>query len=180
MPPDSAVCYDIELVDWREGPEVENDDFNMHVYKEAIRGRPAGTGRTADYRWSEGGEEVTLWVPLPDGCTSKDVRCTFASRELTLEIGEDGPRVGGKLKGRVLLEDCYWVIDDDDVYDGVSVQVVLGKASEFTRWDGVLVDEKEIDTSKIFATSEEDEAEVDPKIPIYDSYMFNKMCIQLC
>lgn len=183
IPKDSTLCYDIELLDWEEqdevcacmkpaafGPtvsprmrprstQVENDDFDMHVYKRSLEGRDAASGRTADYRWSEGGTEVTLWVPLRDGLRAKDVRCTFLTRELQLQIGDGeaaaggsgaegdaaapGIHFGGKLKGPVVTDDCYWVIDEED--DGARVvQVVLAKKGSFTRWAGVLVGEKEI------------------------------------
>ena len=42
---------------------VENDDFDMHVYRNALEGKDSGMGFTPAYRWTEGGEEVTIWIP---------------------------------------------------------------------------------------------------------------------
>ena len=146
IPGNATLCYDIELVDTAEGPVVENDDFDMHVYKNALEGKESGRGRTSGYRWAEGGEEVTLWVPLPPGMGARDVRCDFGTRELRVSVGDEGgPYVGGALKGRVMCEDCYWVIEDEEESDDGqrAVQVVLAKANSFTRWDGVIVGEQQ-------------------------------------
>jgi len=146
----------------RAPTQVENDDFDINVYKRSLEGKEAASGRTADYRWTEGGTEVTLWVPLPTGVRSKDVRCKFTTRELDFQIGDDeagdgggdggggaeggaaapATRFGGKLKGPVMIDDCYWVIDEDAEF-GRAVQVVLAKKGEFTRWAGALVGEVE-------------------------------------
>lgn len=99
-----------------------------------------------------------MWVPLPNGRRSRDVRCTFLTKELQLTIGggeadgdgeadgaaapAPGASLGGKLKGPVVIDDCYWVIDEDAEFGRV-VQVVLAKKGEFTRWAGVLVGEVE-------------------------------------
>ena len=45
----------------------------------------------------------------------------------------------GRLRGKVRIDDCYWVIDDD--YEGGrALQVVLAKASTFTKWEGLFVE----------------------------------------
>ena len=48
-------------------------------------------------------------------------------------------RSNPRLRGKVRIDDCYWVIDDD--YEGGrALQVVLAKASTFTKWEGLFVE----------------------------------------
>ena len=63
IPGDETLRYSLELVSTSKGPPVENDDFDMHVYRNALEGKDSGQGATAGYRWSEGGEEVRRCGP---------------------------------------------------------------------------------------------------------------------
>eukprot|EP00320_Phaeocystis_rex_P004056 CAMPEP_0119065054 /NCGR_PEP_ID=MMETSP1178-20130426/7965_1 /TAXON_ID=33656 /ORGANISM="unid sp, Strain CCMP2000" /LENGTH=87 /DNA_ID=CAMNT_0007046539 /DNA_START=27 /DNA_END=286 /DNA_ORIENTATION=- len=58
--------------------------------------------------------------------------------------------VSGSLKGRVMCEDCYWVLEDESD-GGRAVQVVLAKANSFTRWDGVLVGEVNLEQAEFLS-----------------------------
>lgn len=156
IPPNATLVYDVELLSWKEGPPVENQDLDMAVYRSALEGKQAGSGRTSSYRWSEGGEEVTLWLPLREGEGAKDVAlCEFRPKKLSVRVGGGGAagdgasaaaaalEVSGDLKGRCVPEESYWVIDEES--DGTrALQVVLAKAGVYTRWDGVLIDEDEL------------------------------------
>jgi len=143
VPLDAPLHYNVELISCREGPPLEdNEDFDIHTYKSSLQGQMAAQGRTHDYTWSEGGEEVTLRLPLQGQERAKDISCVFGRNTLSITVGSGSPpRVQGELRGSAATEDCYWVIDDDDEH-GRHLQVVIGKAGAFSCWDGVLVGEQ--------------------------------------
>ena len=64
---------------------------------------------------------------------------SFRPREIIVSVGEI-ERVRGELRGKVTVDDCYWVIDDEG--GGRLLQVVLAKAGAFTAWDGALLQEE--------------------------------------
>jgi hypothetical protein len=175
IPGDETLRYTLELVGTSEGPQVENEDFDMHVYRNALEGKDSGMGFTPAYRWSEGGEEVTLYIPLPPGRGARDVKVVFSPRELQVTIGDEtegaaaaaaaaaagAVLLGGALKGRIVPTDSYWVLEDDCPTPGErAVQVVLAKANSFTRWDGVLIGEENLVREEVLAA---DGAGVDPE-----------------
>ena len=143
IPPNATLEYEVELVDWREGPLVENDSFDVHLYKKALEGKAASFGRAKSYAWSEGGEDVTLWLPLRDDESARDIECEFRPRDLMVRIGppaDKGSRlVAGKLKGRAVPDESYWFIEDEHPEHGRALQVVLAKAGAYVRWDGVII-----------------------------------------
>lgn len=145
IPPNATLVYEVELLSWREGQALaENDDFDMDTYRHALEGRAARSGSAGAYSWSEGGEEVTIWLPLQSSERARDISCDFRPRELTVFIGDEGlPRMAGKLRGRSAPDESYWVIEEEHEELGRALQITLAKAGAFTRWDGVLVDEDE-------------------------------------
>jgi len=152
IPPNATLLYDVELVSWRVGPPVENDAFDMDTYRRALEGKEAGRGQTSVYRWCEGGEDVTFWVPLRDDEGARDVSFQIFPRKVLLSVGTpiDGDEtrtVCGTLRGRADPEGSYWVIDDEGPDGQREVQVVVTKAGSYTRWNGVLVEEDEDDTA---------------------------------
>jgi len=143
IPPNATLVYDVELLSWKPGPPVENTDLDLQVYKNALAGKRAGSGETDAYTWSEGGEDVTLWLPLRDGEGKHDISCEFRPKNLCVRVGagETLREVTGDLKGRCDPEESYWVIDDEG--DERRLQVVLYKAGSFVKWDGAIIGEDE-------------------------------------
>ncbi|KAL1511004.1 hypothetical protein AB1Y20_005841 [Prymnesium parvum] len=145
IPTDAPLRYEVELLGWEEGPPLESEDeeFDLHTYRTSLEGKAAAAGRTVDYTWTEEGEEVTLWFPVADSVRKPDVRCEFSQKHLRVWVGDEPePRASGELKGRALVEDCYWVFDDYN--GGRCIQVVLAKAGAFTCWDGVYLEEQNL------------------------------------
>ena len=173
IPQNATLLYDVELVGWKDGPPIENDDFDLDTYRSALEGKEAGSGRTEAYRWSERGEEVIFWLPLREGEGARDIECEFRPRSIRIAIGgaaaveaaasrEGGvaaaaaaavaaatdpppPRtvVEGELKGRADTEDSYWVIEEEGEGGGRELQVVIAKQGEYVKWDGLLIGEEE-------------------------------------
>jgi len=138
VPADSTLQYEVELLSWQEGPPVEDDNLDMETYKASLEGNAVASGSSALYSWSEGGEEMTLLVPLNEGQGARDIKCEFQPRHLRVAVASGGASFEGELRGRVTTEDCYWVLDDDG--DVKILQIVLAKRNLFTRWDGPFLD----------------------------------------
>ena len=115
---------------------------------------------------------MLVWIPLQPG-RARDVTCEFSARRLRVAIcggaaaeaaaargggvvaaaeaaiaaATDPPPprcvVEGDLKGRALTEDCYWVIEEEGESGGRELQVVIAKAGEYSKWDGVFIGEDE-------------------------------------
>ena len=144
IPPNATLFYDVELISWEEGSRLaENTDLDMETYKQHLAGKAVTEGRTDAYRWSEGGEEVTLWLPLQLSESTRHISCDIRTRKLfvSVDAGDGEARaVSGTLRGRAEPDASYWVIDDEN--GGRELQIVLVKANSFTKWDGVLVEEE--------------------------------------
>lgn len=154
IPRNATLVYDVELRSWKDGPPIENTDFDMETYRASLEGKAAGAGQTRTYTWSEHGEDVTLCVPLDPSEGARDIRCEIYPKRIDIRVGSDGDgdaaasgrvEVAGQLKGTADAEESYWVIEEEeDSASGVrELQVVLVKAGAFTRWDGVLIGEDE-------------------------------------
>ena len=140
IPPNATLIYDVELVDVdRDGFDERDDDtFDLDAYRKTLEGGEVSSGRADGYAWREGGEEVSVWVPLADDQGKRDVAVDFGLKEVAIAVG-GAAVVAGRLRGKVRIDDCYWVIDDD--YEGGrALQVVLAKASTFTKWEGLFVE----------------------------------------
>lgn len=160
IPPNATLMYDVELLSWKEGPPIENHEFDMHTYRSSLEGKKSGSGRADTYRWSEGGEEVSLWLPLRDGESARDVVCEFRPKALTVRVGAGAAlrEVRGELKGRCVPDECYWVLDEAAGDGTVELHVTLAKAGIFVRWDGVLIGEDELEEPADFVELEEPDA----------------------
>ena len=146
--PNATLHYEVELLDWQDGPTFENDSFDMDTYRKSLEGNDVTCGQTDEYTWTENGEEVTLWLKLLQGEGKREVICEFRPRDISVRIGNQGSErvvVNGMLKGRTVPDDCYWVLEDQHPTLGRALQVVLSKAGAFTRWDGVIIGEPESD-----------------------------------
>merc|ERR1712217_783649 len=79
-------------------------------------------------------------IPLQKGVTKQDIECDFEMNSLRVRIAgkdnQEATEISGKLKGRALVDDCYWVIEDEG--GTRELLVWIAKKGEFVKWDGVL------------------------------------------
>lgn len=143
---ESDVIVDVEMLNWKEGPEIDmsQEYFDIGMYKnDLLKSRDARSGNTSMYRWSEGGQEMKLWIPLEKGERSRDITCDFKMNSMRVVIkGADGKKrieIGGALRGRTKPDGCYWEIENED--DTRSLYISLQKKGEYSKWDGVLREE---------------------------------------
>ena len=140
VPPNTPITYEVELVDWEDGPPVESGALDMRAYKTALEGDAVSEGEAVGYRWREGGEEIELRVALGDDQRAADVlECEFGRRSLRLRLADAGASPGveleGELRGKIRIDECYWVLDDDD--GARELVVTLVKDALYTKWGAV-------------------------------------------
>eukprot|EP01103_Thecamoeba_quadrilineata_P003571 TRINITY_DN13330_c0_g1_i1.p1 TRINITY_DN13330_c0_g1~~TRINITY_DN13330_c0_g1_i1.p1 ORF type:complete len:159 (-),score=33.60 TRINITY_DN13330_c0_g1_i1:117-593(-) len=111
------------------------------------RSRIADYGcKTDKYEWDQTKEEVTIWVPLGEGLSGRDVVCKITSRRLIVGVKGKPPVIDGDLGAKVIVDESTWTL-----VDGSAVDIVLQKASkgEENWWKSAIVGEAEIDTDLI-------------------------------
>ena len=147
IPPNATLVYDVELVEWHEGPPIENDNLDMDMYRKALEGKSTSRGAASLYSWSEGGEEVIIWIPLKAHEGARDIQCEFRPRMLMVSVGsekEGSRQVSGSLKGKAVPDESYWVIEEEHSKHGRALQIVIVKADAYARWDGALIADDDI------------------------------------
>lgn len=140
LPAESTLVYEVELLEWRDGPPVEQSAMDLRAYRAHMEGRPVAEGRTEAYGWVESGEELSLTFRLEEGLRSRDIGCDFQPRALRVQAG-GAVLASGELRGKVRTDECYWIIEEEGGEGGAgggrSLKVVLAKAVLYTQWRGV-------------------------------------------
>ena len=153
VPAESTLAYEVELLEWGEGPPIDHDEFDLDAYKRDMLGEPVAKGSgggeasasdgdreavgeagDSAYTWTERGAELVLRLCIPAETRAKHVDVEFRPRSVRIDAEGDAS-VSGELRGRVVPDECYWQIDDEE--GGRELVVVLTKASAYTRWGGV-------------------------------------------
>lgn len=137
VPANATLRYEVELLDWELGPEVDNDELDMETYRRSLEGRLVASGSVGDFSWEETGEELILSVGLRGGQRARDILVDFNPRTVRIEV-EGGAHLSGELRARVIPDECYWLIDDDG--DVPELKVYLAKKGVFSRWNGLFQD----------------------------------------
>lgn len=108
---------------------------------------PGNGGVTANYRWSQTLEEVTVYVPLPDNVTSKQLDVKILSNKLRVGVKGQTPMIDGEWSKKIKPDDSIWTLESDG---GKRIlQMTLQKADGMSWWDCVIQGDPQIDTQKI-------------------------------
>lgn len=181
VPPNATLDFEIELLGWEDydsgvqdvdgvNPFDDDDDDNITFDLEQTeiselartstadagpaRGRattPSGT----EYAWEEDENSVTLFVPLAESLSSRDVSCKVSQRTIELEVPAAGISLSGPLKGSVHSADAYWLIDKDE--EGKRcIQVYMDKVDMFPMWSGILLAEQTGATADVLISMDDD------------------------
>ncbi|KAL9657392.1 hypothetical protein ABK040_014380 [Willaertia magna] len=88
---------------------TENDDK-----KDLIKPVQGGTnGPNNLYRWTQDISSIMMVIPFENGITSKQVKVTFQSKRLKVQIvGQDTPLIDGELNKEIDEDESYWQIED--------------------------------------------------------------------
>jgi hypothetical protein len=118
---------------------------------------PVGNGGFTDkYYWTQTLKELTVFVDVPAGTKSKDIKCTIAPSKLTLHLlqppGEPTVVIEGEFEFSVRTDESMWTINTStDSNTGAKYSQILITLDKIqhTWWRHVVKGHPEIDTSKV-------------------------------
>lgn len=111
---------------------------------------PVGNGGIADhYYWTQTLKEITVYVDLDFQAKGKDIQCTITPSHLTLSA-RGQLILNDDFEDKVCVDESMWTISTDSNSSNVLSQVIITlDKSRKTWWKHVLVNDPEIDTSKV-------------------------------
>jgi len=72
---------------------------------------PVGNGGSTDtYYWTQTLQDLTIYIPIPDGTRGKHVGCDFSITKLKVGLKGKKPVLDGKLLKRIKPDDSYWTL----------------------------------------------------------------------
>jgi len=133
--------------------EDENEQKeNKKAPEEAEDSGPAlvGNGGTTDkYTWVQTLRDLTVYIDIPVGLKSSNVKVDFGPESLKVVLKKD-KYLEGKLWRKVNHKNCSWTLDE--LKPGKStrtLQIDLEKVNQMEWWDCVLEGDPKIDAKKI-------------------------------
>ncbi len=133
-----------------EKEEEQPDEKKEEKKEEEYKGEtpiPGNGGVTEKYYWQQTLEEVTMYMKLPKGTTTKMLEVKITSTRIKVGIKGQEPLVDGELNKRILADETIWTIEtekDDKVF-----QATFTKKEQMNWWDRVIKGDAYIDTQKI-------------------------------
>jgi len=139
----------LEAIKLPEIPEEEksadHEETEMDKKNKGKKKPNTGNGSSTDlYVWVQVLGEVEVRIPVPQGTRTKDLIVEINKKHLKIVLKGKPPLINGELSKEVKKGECFWTLDD-----GKTIIVTLQKANDMEWWSHVLVDEPEIDTSKV-------------------------------
>ena len=101
-------------------------------------------GETDKYRWTQTLEEVTVYVPLPDGITSKQLDVQMKSTTLKIGLKGQAPIIDGPLHKKIKASDSLWTLETDGPKR--TLQLTFVKVDGMNWWNCVIEGDTKIDT----------------------------------
>jgi hypothetical protein len=113
---------------------------------------PIGNGGIADhYYWTQTLKELTVYVDLDFQAKGKDIQCTITPSHLTLSA-RGQLILDDDFEEKVCVDESMWTISSDSNNSLSQVILTLDKSRK-TWWKHVLVNDPEIDTTKVSESS---------------------------
>lgn len=114
---------------------------------------PIGNGGIAEnYYWTQTLKEVTVYVDLEFQAKGKDIQCSITPGHLTLSV-RGQLLLNDDFEDKVCIDESMWTISTDCNSSNVLSQVIITlDKSRKTWWKHVLVNDPEIDTTKVYLT----------------------------
>mmetsp|Transcript_4911 Transcript_4911/g.7353 ORF Transcript_4911/g.7353 Transcript_4911/m.7353 type:complete len:326 (-) Transcript_4911:39-1016(-) len=131
--------------------ETKEEDDEEKEEEENVKQPPnsGNGGQTDKYLWHQTLEEVSVYVPLPDGIKANmlDVKIGINNFKVGLKSKPDEPLVDGKWNKKVNSSECFWSVERDGGKSTLSV--TLEKHEDKNWWNCLLQGDIEIDTQKV-------------------------------
>ncbi|KAK7254238.1 nuclear migration protein [Aureococcus anophagefferens] len=94
--------------------------------------------------------DLELKVPMPSTTKSRDLVVKFTKGHITIGVKGQPPILDGDLHKKVIVDDCFWTLEDAPGADGgKEVVVALQKEDKQSWWKCVVVGDPEINTQKV-------------------------------
>ena len=125
--------------------DVEGEE-NKDEKKEYKGEKPnAGNGGDTDkYRWIQTLEEVTVFIPLPDGVASKQLDVVMKASTLKVAVKGQPPIIDGPLHKKIKTVDSLWTLESDGPKR--TLQMTLSKVDGMNWWNSIIEGDTKIDT----------------------------------
>ena len=112
---------------------------------------PPGNGGIMGWGvWTQQLADLELKVPMPSTTKSRDLVVKFTKGHITIGVKGQPPILDGDLHKKVIVDDCFWTLEDAPGADGgKEVVVALQKEDKQSWWKCVVVGDPEINTQKV-------------------------------
>lgn len=112
---------------------------------------PPGNGGVMGWGvWTQQLADLELKVPMPSTTKSRDLVVKFTKGHVTIGVKGQPPILDGDLHKKVIVDDCFWTLEDAPGADGgKEVVVALQKEDKQSWWKCVVVGDPEINTQKV-------------------------------
>jgi hypothetical protein len=90
------------------------------------------------YRWWQSKHEVGLWLPIPAGWTSKDVKVKVTPQTFKMWQPDGRVILAGPLDKKVKTDEVDWVIEDTKDGKGKQILVTLRKEKLMELWEAFI------------------------------------------
>ncbi len=102
---------------------------------------------TEKYKWTQTNSEVDVYITIPKGIPSSQMKIIIKADQLSVNIKSEPPlAIQGTLHAKVKPADSEWVLDSSVGLIHINL-IKMNSAAEY--WTRLLVGEKELDTKKI-------------------------------
>ncbi len=101
-------------------------------------------GRKPPYTFSQTLQEVTVYVPVPEGTPPKSIVCDIGVKHLKVGVKGEPLIVDHALSKAVIADECLWQLEQRK-----TVVLTLFKQNDMEWWSCVCEGDEEIDTTKL-------------------------------
>ena len=132
-----------------ESPKKEGEDEEKKE-DEADKGSKPNSGNggeTEKYRWTQTLEEVTVFVWLPDGVSSKQLDVQMKAQHLKIGLKGQAPLIDGPLHKKIKTGESLWTLEADGAKR--TLQLTLCKVDAMNWWNCIIEGDAKINTQKV-------------------------------
>lgn len=101
----------------------------------------------ANYRWTQTLEELTIYVPLPDGIVAKQLDVVMKGASLKIGVKGQPAIIDGPLHKKIKVAESLWTLEKDG--NKRTLQMTLAKVEGMNWWSSIIEGDPKIDTSKV-------------------------------
>jgi len=108
---------------------------------------PGNGGTTDKYEWIQTLDDLTCFIRLPDGITSKELQVAMTNTRLKAGIKGQTPIIDAEFHKKIKCDDSMWSLESDGIRR--ILQLTIQKFEGQYWWHSVFVGDTEIDTQKV-------------------------------